>query len=370
MPVALQGHGSLELAPKDAGQQRQAAAAARQFEGVLLQQVLKVLWNTTKGIAGPQGDMYRQMFEGQFADHLAQGGGIGLAPMLEQALGGRSSGTTLGTVHRSALSATALPIDVATPTAGEPLTGETASLQAAAKDLLRNGGDRWSKDGTLLPSDLQSSFATDAAGGQARFSVRDARGYQGYYKCNLFAFELARRAGFEVPLSARDRGWGFPSAGQVTDDASDGKVERGWAKVATGESAATLDASIRDGSRALMLTGSGEGEHHGHMAIVERLHSVEYAPTGEISRIVFDGWEARPEGASRLQQRTWNLTGHGGGNLPRDGFQHMEILELKRPDQGAQNEVPLAGTAPASRLDESGSSEVGGHPISGLEDQS
>jgi Rod binding domain-containing protein len=357
------------VAPRDAGQQRQAAAAARQFEGVLLQQVLRVLWKTAPGISGPQGDMYRGMFEGAFADHLAQGGGIGLAPMLEKAMGGNApSNKALGTVHSAMSAAMNLMPSADPPMTGTPLVGEAASLQTAAIGMLQGGGNQWSKDGTLSEQDLQSKIETEGPGGQARFSVRDARGYQGYYKCNLFAFELARRAGFEVPLQARDRGWGFPSAGQVTQDASDGKLSGGWARVATGEKAASLDNSIREGKRALMLTGSGEGDHHGHMAVVERVRSVEYAPSGEISRIVFDGWEARPEGASHLQERTWNVSGHGGGSNPRDGFQRIEILELKRPEPGTGNELPLAGNAPASRLDESGSSRAGGHPISRLED--
>src|SRR5262249_51951042 len=144
----------------------------------------------------------------------------------------------------------------------------------------------------------------------------------------------------------------------------------GWASVVTNESQTSLDRGVREGKRALMLAGSGEGDRHGHMAVVERLHKVEYSPAGDITRIVFDGWEAQPDGASHLTERTWNLTGRGGGSNPHDGFHHIEILELKRPAQGESNEVPLSGSAPASRIDESGSSQSSGQPISRTEDRS
>src|SRR6476660_8510040 len=67
-------------------QDQKTTAAARQFEGLLLQQVLKALWETAPGLSGPSAGMYQQMFQGPLADHLAAGGGIGLRPMLERAL--------------------------------------------------------------------------------------------------------------------------------------------------------------------------------------------------------------------------------------------------------------------------------------------
>lgn len=65
--------------------------------------------------------------------------------------------------------------------------------------MIQNGAaDRWARDGALTPQDLASDLVTEAPGGRAAFNVRDANGFQGYYKCNLFAFELARRAGFQI----------------------------------------------------------------------------------------------------------------------------------------------------------------------------
>src|SRR5262245_27249298 len=102
MSVGLNVHGLHAPAANDAGQQRQAVAAARQFDSVLLQQVLRVLWQTAPNMTGPQAGMYQQMFEGPFAEHLAQGGGIGLAPMLERALGAdKDAGKQVGTLHRN-----------------------------------------------------------------------------------------------------------------------------------------------------------------------------------------------------------------------------------------------------------------------------
>jgi hypothetical protein len=71
-----------------------------------------------------------------------------------------------------------------------------------------------------------------------------------------------------------------------------------------------------------------------------------------VRRVVFDGWEARSEGAQHLTRRTWNLTGNPGGNLARNGFSRIEILELT-PRSGAGNEIPLSNRAGSSDLDNS-----------------
>jgi Rod binding domain-containing protein len=367
-------------APKaaDPQKQRQLANAARQFEGIMMQQLVKVLWKTSGTAKGGQGEMYQGMFEGAFADQLVSGGGIGLAGMLEKALSGQATtpsssditpalAQVLGTTHRLQLE----PLAVATSESAflEPNVGKTAQLQAAASDMLATGGEQWSKAGSLGAQDLRSELVTQTPGGAARFSVRDANGYQGYNKCNLFAFELARRAGFEVPVVARDAGWGFPSAGAVAHDAGDRQVQGGWAHVVTGESAERLDAAAKAGTRAFLLAGSGVGQAHGHMAVVERVHAVEYGADGAISRVVFDGWEARPGGGGHLVRRTWNVAGHNGGHDPRNGFQDIQILELQRAPQGAASEVPLSSAAAASALDDQRSSQVTFRPNSGRQEE-
>jgi len=158
----------------------------------------------------------------------------------------------------------------------------------------------------------------------------------------------------------------------VTEDAGDRSLKGGWGRVVSGESAAALDTGLAQGTRALMLAGSGIGAAHGHMAVVERVRSIDYAPTGEIRRIVFDGWEARPDGASHLQERTWNAYGNPGGTDARNGFGRIEIIELKRPSPvssaGPHGQPVHAKTTNARHPDDSSSSPSPSQPNSGSED--
>jgi hypothetical protein len=225
--------------------------------------------------------------------------------------------------------------------------------QAAGEMVAPGSAAHWGRDGVLGPADLRSEIATPVAGGTARFNVLDARGYEGYYKCNLFAFEVARRAGYAVPVIPRGRGWGFPGADTVARDAADGGVRGGWARVATGASASALDRSIREEGRSFLLAGSAPGEAMGHMAVVERVHRVEYAPDGAMRRVVFDGWETGRRGARHLTLRTWNFVGNGGGTNPRNGFDRIEIIELLAPGPGAAPEVSLGRPRSPSVLDSS-----------------
>ncbi|MDD9933619.1 MAG: rod-binding protein [Myxococcales bacterium] len=332
-----------------------ARDAAQQFESLLVQQLFRVMRRSVPSMGGGRaGGMYLDMFDGALAQDLAKAGGVGLTPIFERALGGEPGASH--TVRTGPLSLAAplshpFPIEPAR-THGAPAAGATASLQAAASELLGSGAERWARDGSLQPQDLASNFATQEPGGIARFNVRDALGYHGYYKCNLFAFETARRAGFEVPVVGRPAGWGFPSADRVTGDAQDRELTGHWGHVVTGESAQDLDAAARGGGRAFMLTGSGHGEHRGHMALVERVHSIDYDEGGGLRRIVFDGWEARAEGAQHLQRRTWNRYGNPGGENARNGFEGIEIIELKRSTHG-RAEVPISNGAGRSIRDAS-----------------
>ncbi|MEM9194165.1 MAG: rod-binding protein [Myxococcota bacterium] len=344
---------------------RASREAAQQFESLVVRQLLAVLRKTapsgTMMGGGQAGEMYMQMFDDAIAERLAEGGGIGLGSMLEGALGGAVE----------ALPSLAYETDFrryAGPRMGAPLPGAGANLQAAASELLQ-GSHRWSREGQLLPRDLQSDFSTETPGGEARFNVRDANGYRGYYKCNLFAFELARRAGFQVPVSGRHRGWGYPAPNSVTVDASDGRLERSWARVVTGETRERLDAGLQAGERGLMLTGSAAAEGRaGHMAIIERIHEIDYDDDGMVRRVVFDGWEARRDGAQHLTRRTWNRRGNFGGNLARNGFANIEILELRRPQTIETPEVPISRRAGASNLDNRASSLISRRPNEGLEE--
>jgi len=341
-----------------------ARKAAEQFEAMLLRELVSVLRRSAPkgGLLGGGGSggssQYLAMFDDAFADHLAAAGGIGIAELVARDMGlppkhaGTDPGASglTGTLHTTR--AGSLPLYASPRFPVDPEAGSVERLRAAAGELLSAGGDRrFSKDGTLLPRDLASGFATDTPeGGRARFNVNDARGYQGYYKCNLFAFELARRAGYDVPVVGRPHGWGFPGPTSVAEDAADDRrLDAGWARVVTGAGAETLDGALLRGERAFLLTGSGAEGRQGHMAVLERVHRVDYADDGRLRRIVFDGWEARADGARHLVRRTWNLDGAGGGPDPRGGFQRIELLELRRSVSGPGQEVPLGrGAGPST----------------------
>ncbi len=341
--------------------QRARIDAARKFEGILMQQLLKVMRSTAKGggmmsSEGASGQ-YMSMFDEVIAERMAEGGGIGLADSVLKALGGDAQGSTQSLAsERSALAAARASQGGIAPaksavTAPLPnLQGATAKLaQAAYAISAPNGGKQWAREGTLTERDLASSIETPAAGGVARFSVAQAQGYRDAYKCNLFAFEAARRAGFEVPVVARAAGWGYPTSNTVTEDAQDGSLRGDWAQVVqldrSGQKLADLQDKLAKGQVALMLTGSGSEGRHGHMAVVERIHELELDAHGEVKHIEFDGYEARVDGAQHLARRSWNRQGSGEDEkLARNGFSTIQLLAL-RPAQDPQ--------APEIRLSDS-----------------
>jgi hypothetical protein len=207
---------------------------------------------------------------------------------------------------------------------------------------------QWGRAGRLTEADLASDFATEGPDGVAAFNVRDAAGFEDNYKCNLFAFEMARRAGFEVPLVGRTRGWGYMGPDGVTADANAGLLRGEWGEVVTGETAESLDSAIVRGDRAFMLTGSSVDGRSGHMGVVERVHEVDYDEQGRVQRVVFDGWEGRSRGAMHLTRRTWNRYGNPGGEDARGGFDSIHIIALRRPQNGARPERPIHENANAS----------------------
>jgi hypothetical protein len=205
-----------------------------------------------------------------------------------------------------------------------------ADVASAAKSMVAKSGEHWGKQGTLSPEDYGTLGASALAGEHARRSVENANGYRGYYKCNLFAFEVARRAGLSVPEDARTGSLLLSSSNRLTQDASDGSLESGWAKVATGASPAVMQDALRAGEAAFLLVGSGRGDRHGHMAVIEQPHAIDYDESGEIRRISFEGWEAQPDGAKHLTQRTWNRFGEKGASGDRNNLERIEIIQLTR----------------------------------------
>jgi Rod binding domain-containing protein len=337
--------------------------AARKFEALLVNQLMQVMRSTAKsgGMMSSSGasGQYLSMFDEMVSEKIAEGGGFGLSGTLVQAIGGdpASAGAPVATTSLqrgtpatgSAHSGVHGGISPPLPT----LQGATARLAQAAYALsARDGGKQWAKQGTLSPADLASQLETQTAEGAARFNVLDAQGYQDSYKCNLFALEAARRAGFEVPVVARGRGWGFPTSETVTNDAQDGSMRGDWAEVVSPAQMGELPDKLARGELAVMLTGSGLEGRHGHMAVVERIHHVELDRDGTVKRIEFDGYEARVDGAQHLVRRSWNRAGAGEDEpLARNGFGRIELLSLKPAHSPETPEVMVSSGARASLKD-------------------
>lgn len=349
------------------------AKAATQFEAILVRQLLAVMRNTAKsgGMATSSGasGQYLSMFDEAIADSIAESGGIGLSAMFAAGMGGGDGSeaaqalSSMGTTH-SSLGASSGAVSMPTRPAIEPpspaLKGATARLAHSAYAMAsRNGGQQWARAGTLTPQDLTSQIATPTADGAARFSVRDAAGFKDAYKCNLFALEAARRAGFQVPVVARAQGWGFPTSNTVTEDAADHALKDNWAEVVAPDEVSRITAMLERGEVGVLLTGGSDDGRHGHMAVVERIHSVKLGKDGQVDRIEFDGYEARVNGAEHLERRTWNRFGHGQDQgSARNGFGAIEILAL-RPARNAQSpEITSTYKPNASNLDASSSSPL------------
>ncbi|NOY92587.1 MAG: hypothetical protein GXP55_15450 [Deltaproteobacteria bacterium] len=332
-----------------------AARAAEQFEGILIQQLWKTMRQTVQGgLLGdaPGSDTYLSMVDEAVAGQVARDGGIGLRDTLMRAFGVDTASPVQASTELTALRPRG-PRPAPEPATGDGLEGAAGRLQEVAREMLAPGSaEHWSREGRLTPEDMRSDFTAQVPGGVARFNVQDAAGYRGYYKCNLFALEMARRAGFSVPLTPRSHGFSYPSPDSLAADAADGSLRGRWGRVATGESAESLEAAVSSGRRAFMLTASGSDGHAGHMGVVERIHQVDYSEGGEVRRVVFDGWEARRDGARHLTRRTWNVRGNPGGENVRGGLGRIEIIELAAPRQGEAPEVPLSLRAGPSSRDE------------------
>lgn len=306
-------------------------SAAKQFEGVLMTQLLEVLWKTTPELQKGAGSMYQSMFQGEFAQHLVAGGGIGLADMISKALGAEpepGERGALSTRHVQDKLTTLLPPSSPRTASDGKHTGVMVDVARAAGGMVEQSGGHWAKSGTLTPEDYGTLGANELAGERARRTVENANGYRGYYKCNLFALEVARRAGLAVPEDARTGTLQLSSSNRLTQDASDGSLESGWAKVATGASPAVMQDALRAGEAAFLLVGSGRGDRHGHMAVIEQPHSIDYDEAGQIRSISFEGWEAQADGAKHLTQRTWNRFGEKGGPGARNNLERIEIIQL------------------------------------------
>jgi Rod binding domain-containing protein len=327
---------------------RDARGAAQAFEAMLLKQLMSTMVKSMGegGFSGGgfESGLYADMFASSIAEEAAAGG-TGLGEIIGASLGVEDRGSGSATTHAAAthLAATrGLGAYRATLTgAGEP-PANTGIDAVAQSWLAGEAASRWGVDGTLTPADLGAQLATPGAGGVAAFNVQDAEGYRGYPKCNLFAFELVRRAGYKVPVLARSHGWGYVGADKTAKLAAEGDVGS-WASVRTGLGAEELDRVARQG-RPLLLASAAEGDAMGHMAVADRVHEVKRNERGEIAAIEYSGWDAATEGA-RYGRRMWRLKGVPG--VGRGGLSSIQVLEPK-PAYGGAQYVSLGGRPGAS----------------------
>lgn len=328
---------ALESAPTAAETaHKEQLDAAHKFETLLVQQLLHVMRSTVKsgGLASSEGasGQYLAMFDEAVAERVAEGGGLGLESVLMQSMSGAPAGPiAMQPLRRpgAELKPSAMGAPPSPPLPG--LSGATLKLATAAYGMtLPASGKQWSREGVLTERDLASPPMAKGNGEQVHFSVREANGYRDAFKCNLFALEAARRAGFEVPLVSRTHGVGFPTSSVITQDAADGTLRGDWARPVSAPEVPKLIEKLGRGEIGVLLSASGTEGRLGHMAVVERIHHVELDASGDIRHIEFDGWEARKDGAQHLERRTWNLYGHGEDSpRARNGFGRIEVLALK-----------------------------------------
>ena len=301
---------------------RTPVEAAKAFETLMLKQLMKSMTKTigNSGLFGNgfEGDMYADMFSDAIAEAAAQGES-GLGGMIMEALGvDERAQTTLRAIGRNATRGFSAYRAMTTG----PTTPENKALEAVADAWMDPyAAQRWGKAGTLDKSDLGADLSTEGKGGTANFNVNDAEGYYDYPKCNLFAFEMLRRAGYAVPVRARNRGWGFPGAESTTRRAERGDTA-GWATTRTHDNAETLDAVARAGT-PLLLTSSAPDDRVGHMAVADRIHSIQRDSSGNIAVLEYSGWEAGSKRAG-YGRRVWRLQGIEGGG--RGGLDRIEVL--------------------------------------------
>jgi flagellar protein FlgJ len=340
-------------------------AAARQFEAILTRQILRTMRNTIDVVRGERGatgaSTYVEMMDDAIADGMARSGGLGLAPTIAHAIDPRISADSATAAQEQGPVGLLGPAPEArerTPQASVPLPpiaggrGLGARVRAVAGAMLADRPDAWGQAGTLDHTHLQSGgIAVPVADGAARFSVSDAAGYRGSYKCNLFALELLRRAGAAVPVVPRGRGVGFPSASGLADRARAGRLPSEWGRVVSSSSAGDLDAHLQGGGTILIAGAAADAERHGHVAVADRIHRVEHDADGRLTLIEYSGWEARPDRA-RYGRRTWRtVDGPRARGDVRGGLSHIQLVSPRAAHAGEEGGILVGRARRASSRD-------------------
>ena len=117
-----------------------AGEAARMLEAYFLRRIMAEVRSSSEGSllsGGFGGDVFREMLDGALADRMAEGGGVGLAAMVEQQLGGEAGPAATAVLPasaravRSAYGAGAAPDTWRLPM-GAPIDGSSAMPGAVA----------------------------------------------------------------------------------------------------------------------------------------------------------------------------------------------------------------------------------------------
>lgn len=321
MPLAL---GAVGMNDNSSASLRTPQDAAHAFEALMLKQLMKSMTDTVgkSGVFGSgfEGELYSDMFSSAVAEEAA-GSNVGLSEMILRAMGVdermETSFQSIGNTAARALSSYRAQLS------GETEIPSNRTLANLVDDWMQTSDSfRWGKDGALTTAELGADISTSTESGVAHFNVRDADGYKGYPKCNLFAFETLRRAGYTVPVRARDHGWGYPGAGNTTRLSASDNVDN-WGRVRTGDSREALDQSALNGV-PLLLSSSAPDDKAGHMAVADRIHRVERNEKGDIAVIEYSGWESGSTKAS-YGRRVWRAEGIEGQG--RGGLDRIEIIE-------------------------------------------
>ncbi|MBN2528427.1 MAG: rod-binding protein [Deltaproteobacteria bacterium] len=340
--------------------------AANALEAMLFRELMKSMTESVgkSGLFGSgfQSEMYQDMYASVMAEQA--GGHLGISDMLQKALGGNTPTGEAGENELNGLRGIGAAGALGAYRAVAKKTGTPPSNIELYKTALSFVDDaaasRWSKDGVLSTSDLGASIATRETDGIAAFNVNDANGYEGFPKCNLFAFEMLRRAGYTVPVTGRSHGWGYMGADTVTGLATSGQTEN-WATVVTDLSRDQLDGKAFSGA-PLLLSGSGAGDRVGHMAVADRIHHVQRNDDGAIVALEYSGWEATGNGAS-YGRRMWRVDGVPGNG--RGGLERIEVLEPQKSMGTAEAYVTVGSHRPGASITDKPVSSQG---LSGITD--
>lgn len=315
--------------------------AAQEFEALLLSQLMATMRRTVPtGMLGNGygSQVWTSMFDQAMSNQMAQGGGIGLADVLTRQLdpyhqapsteeGETRPLRTVATAHRARQAYFSNDV-----TPNRRAVGALQRVQQAGNEMLHSGrADVWGRAGSLTPQDLTNDFVTQGQDGVEGFNVLDANGFQDCYKCNLFGFELAYRAGLRVPVMGRGRGWGYFGPHGVVRMIDQGRIDGSWSTMADHLEKEDFDRATGQGI-PFMLVGEGRDGRAGHVGMIDEVHRIERDSSGNIRRIEYSGWEANGDGA-HYRRRTWGI----------GRFASIHVLELRDPAPGEEQCFVIGG---------------------------